>query len=182
MMNTNYSPGKADAAQIEDSRGDNWTLILVKNLNHSPQKVWNAITDPEQLREWAPFDADGSLAVQGSTVKLTTVGAPGPHVVETTIGRAEPPRRLEFNWGGGNTRWELEPSGEGTQLTLWAQIDKRFIAMGAAGWHICLDVLDRFLDGNPVGRIAGPETMKFEGWQRLNKEYGEQFGIEAPSW
>jgi len=32
----------------------------------------------------------------------------------------------------------------GTRLTLWHNIDRRFIAMGAAGWHICVDVLDTF--------------------------------------
>ena len=57
----------------------------------------------------------------------------------------------------------------------------RFIAMGAAGWHICFDVLDHLLGGIPVGRIVGPDAMKF-GWQRLNAEYAKQFGIEAPNW
>ncbi len=53
--------------------------------------------------------------------------------------------------------------------------------MGAAGWHICFDVLDRLLSGAPIGRIVGPEAMKY-GWQPLNVEYAEQFGIEAPKW
>jgi hypothetical protein len=54
--------------------------------------------------------------------------------------------------------------------------------MGAAGWHICLDVLERLLGGAPIGRMAGVEVMKFGGWQRLNAEYARQFGVEAPSW
>jgi hypothetical protein len=33
-----------------------------------------------------------------------------------------------------------------------------------------------------MGRIVGPEAMQFEGWQRLNKEYAKQFGVEAPRW
>jgi hypothetical protein len=27
--------------------------------------------------------------------------------------------------------------------------------------------------------MVGPEAMKFGGWQRLNKEYAKQFGIET---
>ena len=50
--------------------------------------------------------------------------------------------------------------------------------MGAAGWHICFDVLDRLLGGQPIGRIVGPDAMKFGGWQRLNAEYAKQFGVE----
>ena len=54
--------------------------------------------------------------------------------------------------------------------------------MGAAGWHICFDVLDRLLDGQPIGRIVGGDAMKFDGWQRLNAEYAQQFGVEMPKW
>ncbi|HEV7218800.1 MAG TPA: SRPBCC domain-containing protein, partial [Terriglobales bacterium] len=135
-----------------------------------PEKVWQALTDPAHLREWAPFEADGSLGTVGTTVKLTTVGAPTPQVSETTVTRAEAPKVLEYNWGGSDIRWELEAFGDGTRLTLWHNIDRRFISMGAAGWHISLDVLDRLLNGTPIGRIVGGEAMKF-GWQRLNAEY-----------
>ena len=82
----------------------------------------------------------------------------------------------------GDIRWELEALGGGTRLTLWHNIDRRFISLGAAGWHICFDVLDRLLSGTPIGRIVGPEAMKFGGWQRLNAEYAKQFGVETPGW
>ena len=177
-----YVPGPATGAQVRKKDGEQWTLVLVRELHHTPEKVWQALTEPAQLREWAPFDADRSLGEVGSTVKLTTVGAPGPHVTETKVIRADPPKLLEYNWGGGDMRWELERLGAGTRLTLWANIGRRFISMGAAGWHICLDVLDHVLDGNPIGRIVGPAAMKFDGWQRLNAEYAEQFGVEVPKW
>jgi uncharacterized protein YndB with AHSA1/START domain len=176
-----YTPGPASGAQVR-KEGEKWTLILVRELRHPPKKVWQALTDPAQLREWAPFDADQSLGTVGATAKLTTVGAPGPHITETTVRRADAPKALEYNWGDFDMRWELEALGGGTRLTLWTNIDRRFIAMGAAGWHISFDVLDRLLAGHPIGRIVGPEAMKFGGWQRLNAEYSRQFGIEAPNW
>src|SRR5207248_6745704 len=175
-----YAPGPARGAQAR-KEGETWTLLLVRELRHSPETVWQALTDPAHLREWSPFDADRSLGTVGTTVKLTTVGAPTPHVTETTVTRADAPKQLEYNWGGFDMRWELEPSGGGTRLTLWTNIDRRFISMGAAGWHICFDVLDHLLGGTPVGRIAGPEAMKFGGWQRLNTEYAKQFGVETPN-
>jgi uncharacterized protein YndB with AHSA1/START domain len=172
-----YEPGPASGATIEKD-GDKWTLVLVRDLAHSPAKVWTALTDPEQLREWAPFDPDRNLGSVGPA-KLSTVGA--PYVSETTVKRADAPKALEFHWGGGDMRWELEPLGDaGTRLTLWANIDRRYIAMGAAGWHVCFDVLGRLLAGQPLGRIAGPEAMKFAGWQRLHAEYAKQFGVETP--
>lgn len=169
-----YTPGPAAGARVHKD-GEKWTLVLVRELRHSPDKVWQALTDPAQLREWAPFDADASMGTAGTTVKLTTVGAPTPMVSETTVTRADAPRRLEYNWGGFDMRWELEALGSGTRLTLWTNIDRRFISMGAAGWHVCLDVLDRLLSGQPIGRLVGPDAMKFEGWQRLHAEYAMQF-------
>src|SRR4026209_2076074 len=111
-----YAPAGAFGAEVQQD-GDNWTLVLVRELRHSPAKVWQALTDPEHLRQWAPFDADRSLGTTGTRVKLTTVGAPKPHMTETTVKRADAPRVLEFNWGGGDVRWELEPLGDGTRLT-----------------------------------------------------------------
>jgi uncharacterized protein YndB with AHSA1/START domain len=182
MPNTDqYTPGPASGAEVRRDGGDKWALILVRELCHSPEKVWQALTDPAQLREWAPFDADGSLGTVGNTLKLTTVGAPAPHVTETKVTRADAPRLLEYGWGGNDMRWELEPSGGGTRLTLRTSIDRRYIAMGAAGWHICLDVLDHQLSGTPIGRTVGPDAMKFAGWQRLHAEYAKQFGVVMPN-
>jgi uncharacterized protein YndB with AHSA1/START domain len=172
-----YAPGPASGAQARNDAGK-WTLVLVRELRHSPKKVWQALTDPEHLREWAPFDADGNLDAAGTKVKLTTVGAPTLHVTESLVKRAEAPRLLEYNWVGGDIRWELEAIEGGTRLTLWTNIGKKFISMGAAGWHICFDVLDRHLNGTPIGRIIGKDALNF-GWQRLNEEYAKQFGVEA---
>jgi hypothetical protein len=169
-----YTPGPAHAQVRKE--GEKWTLILVRELRHSPEKVWQALTDPVHVREWAPFEVDGSLATAGATVKLAWVGTPAS--IPTTVTRVEVPKVLEY----GDIRWELEPLGNGTRLTLLAKLDRRFISMGAAGWHIALDVLDRLLNGNPISRIAGADAMKFEGWQRLNAEYAQQFGVELPSW
>jgi uncharacterized protein YndB with AHSA1/START domain len=170
-----YTPGPASGAQVRKD-GEKWTLILVRELRHSPEKVWQALIDPAQLREWAPFEADGSMGTVGTTVKLTWVGTPTSF--ETTVTQANAPKLLEY----GDIRWELEAFGGGTRLTLWHSIDRRFISWGAAGWHISLDVLDRQLGGSPIGRIVGGEAMKFAGWQRLNAEYAKQFGIETPNW
>jgi len=110
-----YAPGPANGAQVRKD-GEKWTLVLVRELRHSPETVWQAITDPAQLREWAPFDANQSLATTGRSVTLTTVGAPTPMISETTVTRADAPKVLEYMWGGFDMRWELEPLGGGTRI------------------------------------------------------------------
>src|SRR4051812_16626342 len=120
MTNTEqYTPGPASGADIRKD-GEKWTLMVVRELRHAPEKVWQALTDPAHLREWAPFDTDGRLDTVGP-VKLTWVGTPTP--IETNVTRADAPNVLEYS----DTRWELEPVGSGTRLTLWHKIDRRFI-------------------------------------------------------
>lgn len=170
-----YTPGRAFGARVKKDgpEKDKWTLILVRELRHPPEKVWQALTDPEHLRQWAPFNVDKNLGKLG-TAKLTWLGAPAP--IETKVTRAEAPTLLEYD----DTRWELEAVSGGTRLTLWHNIDRRFISWGAAGWHISFDVLDRLLAGSPIARMAGPAAMKSSGWQRLIAEYARQFAGEGP--
>jgi uncharacterized protein YndB with AHSA1/START domain len=170
-----YAPQSAYGAQVRKD-GEMWTLILVRQLRHPPEKVWLALTDPVHLREWAPFDADGNLDSVGAKVRLTWIGT--GNVSEAAVTRVEHPTVLEYH----NIRWELEALGGGTRLTLWHSIDRRFVAWGAAGWHICIDVLDRLLAGDAIMRIAGPEAMRLGGWQRLVGEYAQQFGVDMPKW
>ena len=174
MSREQYAPGPASGAQVR-KEGEKWTLILVRDLRHSPEKVWQALTDPVQLVEWAPFVADGDLGTAGGAVNLTWVGT--GRTLETQVTRADAPTLLEY----GDLRWELAASGGGTRLTLWHKIDRRFVAWGAAGWHIAFDVLDRLLSGDPIGRIVGANAMKLSGWQRLTAEYAEQFGADTPN-
>ena len=182
-----YTPGSAYGAQVNkdvQNSKDKWTLILVRELRHSPEKVWQALTDPVHLREWAPFVVDGNLATVGATVNLTWVGSPAPQ--RTKVVQANAPELLEYN----DIRWELQAVPDGTRLTLCHKIDRRFITWGAAGWHICFDVLDRLLAGAPIARFAGVDASRFagvdatrfDGWQRLVAEYAKQFGVEAPKW
>jgi uncharacterized protein YndB with AHSA1/START domain len=110
-----YSPGPASGARVRKD-GDLWTLVLVRDLRHPLQRVWDALVDPAQLREWAPFEADGTLGVAGATVRLTTVGAPGVPASETTVLRAEAPRVLEYTWGGdarSDGSWRRRGPGPG---------------------------------------------------------------------
>jgi hypothetical protein len=44
-----YTPGPASGAQVRTD-GEKWKLILVRELRHSPEKVWQALTD---RRIWA---------------------------------------------------------------------------------------------------------------------------------
>lgn len=170
----------APMARLAETEGPNWTFVLERLLRHPPERVWQAITDPAELARWAPFDADGNLGIAGSAVTLTTAGTPSSYAQVTRVRRAEPPHLLEYDWGDNALHWELEDYAGGTRLRLWASIDRQYIAMGAAGWHRCFEVLEEALDGHPVSRLAGPAAMQDDAWKRLHAEYARLFGKAQP--
>lgn len=51
-------------------------------------------------------------------------------------------------------------------------------ARNAAGWHLCLAVLARLLDGDPVGVIRGRASMAY-GWERLRAQYADMFNPDG---
>jgi uncharacterized protein YndB with AHSA1/START domain len=171
---TTFDPGPpADAAVVPD--GDRWTLIFVRELRQPPAAVWTALTDPAEVDRWAPFAAARDLAEPGPTT-LTMVDGDQRVELPATVLRAEAPSLLEYSWGEDLLRWELEPAGAGTRLTLRHTLaDPGMRAMVAAGWHLCVAVLQRLLDGEPVGVIRGRDAMD-HGFERLRDAYAEKFG------
>ena len=48
-------------------------------------------------------------------------------------------------------------------------------AMNAAGWHLCLDVLDGTLTGAEPARVVGEAALD-HGWESLRDAYAELLG------
>ena len=91
-----------------------------------------------------------------------------------TMVTCDPPRVLEFFWGKDSLRFELEPTGEGTVLTLTDTFDELGkAARDGAGWHVCLDRFDFVLDG------TSPRRQRRRAGSELNDMYVERFGPDA---
>jgi hypothetical protein len=80
-------------------------------------------------------------------------------------------------------RWDLTRSDDGgTRIVLRHTFgEKRGGPQAAAGWHLCLAVAERLLDGNPVGPVRGRDARD-HGWQELQDAYAERLGIEGGGW
>jgi uncharacterized protein YndB with AHSA1/START domain len=165
-------------AEVETRiEADRPTLVFVRDLRHAPERVWRMLTEPDELRGWAPYTADRSLAQPGDvTLTMFANAHDEADKLPASVTRAEPPRVLEYTLGGDNLLWELEPAGAGTRLTLSHTVaGPDWVPKVAAGWHICLDVADRLLAGEPVEPIRGEDAME-HGWQELHDAYTERLG------
>ncbi|HET6950461.1 MAG TPA: SRPBCC family protein [Acidimicrobiales bacterium] len=156
--------------------GDGWTLVFVRDLDHPREKVWAALTDPARLDRWAPWAADRDLGAVGDAV-LTMVDGDTREAMPAAVTLAERPVLLEYTLGGDRLRWELAATATGTRLTLRHTVaGPDWVPKVAAGWHVCLDVAEMLLDGEPVEAVRGRAAMDY-GWQDLHDAYAGALGV-----
>lgn len=177
MTETPRDPAEGTLEQV----GDRWQLRFVRRLSHRPETVWRALTEERHLSAWFPTTIEGKLRPGEQLVfRHRDVALPPVH---GEMLACEPPRLLEFTWGFGDvdgearpewSRFELQPEGEGCILTFTTTYDKvGKSARNGAGWHACLENLERDLAGR------GPAPDPAENWKKLNRRYAERFGPEA---
>jgi uncharacterized protein YndB with AHSA1/START domain len=154
---------------LDDGR---WELQFVRTLPHAPEKVWQALTEPEHLQAWFPTAIEGER-VAGARLRFVFREGEGP-TEEGTLVTYDPPRLLEFSWGEETLRFELAAQDSGTVLTFlntFTELGKA--ARDAAGWHTCLDLLGQHLTGEQ------PAWKPEERWAEVHPSYVQQLGPEA---
>ncbi len=152
--------------QTDDGRS---RLRFVRTLPHPPERVWRAITEPDELARWFPTTIEGDRAA-GAPLRFSFPGGQAPPFDGRMLAY-EPGRLLEFNWGSDVVRLELRAIPEGTELTLLDTLEEHGkAARDGAGWHACLDGLEHGLRG------VAPDP---EAWRAIRPHYIEAFGPEA---
>ena len=180
MNRDTFDPGPLSEVDCQVGDGG-WTLVFVRSLPHPPETVWVALTEPSQLREWAPYTADRNLGEVGDAT-LTMVDGDVAEDIAASVIRAEPPTLLEHTLGTDLLRWELDAIPSGTRLVLRHTVkDRDWVPKVAAGWHLCLVVAERLLDGRPIGPVRGTDARN-HGWDDLHDAYAEKLGITGSGW
>jgi uncharacterized protein YndB with AHSA1/START domain len=157
---------------LDELAGGGWRLRFTRTLPHPVEKVWQAITDPEHLAHWFPTTIEGERRA-GAPLRFTLPEGQAPPFDGEMLA-FRPPALMEFRWGTDIVRLELQPSSDGTVLTLLDTIDDRGKgARDGAGWHACLDALELELRGDANTRDA------LSRWHDLAPQYAERFGPEA---
>jgi uncharacterized protein YndB with AHSA1/START domain len=148
---------------------------------HPVERVWAAITEPDQLRRWW---GDGDIRldlVEGGRYDVVTTGPAeltdamiefgAEEALERhdTVLRVDPPRLFEHTFHGSSVvRWELQADGDGCLLrlthTMTAPAGPEDSAKALAGWHTLLDLLEPLLDG-------APEPWTRAHWDRNHEAY-----------
>lgn len=155
--------------RLEDGRPQ---LRFTRVLAHPIATVWRAITEPEHLEAWFPSSIEGARA-PGARLRFTFPdGAADPMDGEMLAFERE--TTMELRWGPDIIRIELRPHAAGTELVLLDTLEDRGKgARDAAGWHVCLDALERHLAGDGTARDA------MDTWPDVHPRYVASLGPDA---
>jgi uncharacterized protein YndB with AHSA1/START domain len=138
-------------------------LVFERRLAHPIERVWRAVSTHDELAAWFVVPMEFTKAGQ----RFEAMDQPGE------VLRYEPPRALEWEWGGERFSFDLEPAEDETRLTFVHVIgDRERGADYASGWHFHLDRLEAHLAARPVPDADPAELLA------LNDRYAERFGLD----
>jgi uncharacterized protein YndB with AHSA1/START domain/DNA-binding transcriptional ArsR family regulator len=152
------------------------TAVFEVYIKTTPERLWEAITDPEQRRKYSFGVETHSAWTPGSEYKA---GVPG--VIDIAAGKnieVDPPRLLvqtfEALWSDevkaqGTTRvtWEIEPVGNSCRLTvIHDQLPPDADAQLYGGWPMILSGLKTLLETGEM--LDTPGSLRYaqtDGWR-----------------
>ena len=153
---TDYAPSNPSAYGTIERTPDGGVIRFERHLAYPINDVWDAITNPERLREWwLPFDADITVDLtEGGLMEMRATGEE-PMTIVCTILRVDPPKLLEHTHvdPGSLMRWELEPVGDACILRLSHHVPDPDLAVQncyVVGLHTSLERLEPSLRGQPI--------------------------------
>lgn len=156
---------------VLETRDGQKVLRFVRRFPHPIDRVWAALTEPEELIGWL---AAAEVDLDGGRIVLHWQNEGGP-TMECTITQLSPPTLLEYEGDPhGRLRWELHPDGDGTLLRFTATgfYPDDQVALALAGWHWHLGALTERLHGF---RVDWPNWPRDE-WEILYRRYVARLG------
>lgn len=126
------------------ARSQGESLSFEVDLEHGPEKVWRALTDPELLAKWL-LPAVGFELEPGASFTFRAEPQPGwDGRVRCRVLEVEPQRSLRYAWVVGDldtvVTFTLSPTGSGTRLSLvqsgFGADQKRNFGGARYGWKL----------------------------------------------
>ena len=152
-------------------------IHIIRDYPHPPERVWQAVTDPELVPLWTATGAggrpEGFAPAVGTKFQLIAKPKPGWNgIVDCVVLEVDAPRLLRYSWtdnAGGETTevvYRIEPYAGGTRFTydhtgftgigglfmstLLGRVRTRMLTIGLPPVLDQLDDAGRLRPGNPL--------------------------------
>ena len=126
---------------------DGYKVVFERVFNHPIEKVWNAITNPEELKVWftdieMDFRPGGTITFWFRDKDRTRSYG--------EIVAIEPPNRFVWTWESELAVWELAVLDEHTTRLIftYSKLKADYAVKAPAGFHDLLGLLEERLDGS----------------------------------
>jgi uncharacterized protein YndB with AHSA1/START domain len=137
-------------------------IDLDRQFDQVPERVWEAITDSNQVSDWMKFPARIDAHVGGAIFVDFTPDEP----LSGIVCKWEPGKAFSYTWGDSIVEWRIATDLAGSKLRLsHIGVRPKYLAGLAAGWHAFLDQLH--------GHLGGPARP--ERFKELEARYKEAF-------
>ena len=148
---------------------EGFKVTFERLFSHPILKVWEAITDPEQMAYWfTDIEMDRKTGGEMRIIFRDT----GKTVSSGKILEIEKPRKFVWTWEGELAVWELFPLSEtSTKLVFtYSKLTEEYANGATAGFHTLLNRLELYLQGVRRTYPFGTETNDPEH-HSLREEY-----------
>lgn len=134
---------------------------FVRDYPHALERVWRAVTDPDEMRHWFPSPEVSYEARVGGSIRLGgDPYDPAPRISSVLVW--DPPHRFGFEWGEDQLFFNLTEIDAGCRLELVDVLSAQgAAARNAAGWEMCLEQLALTVAGSPGGGAHEGEMSDF---------------------
>jgi uncharacterized protein YndB with AHSA1/START domain len=147
-------------------------ILKELSIQAAPQRVWDALTLPEEIARWWTDD----LNVRPEVGMLAEFRfSQGTFVIQFEVARLDEESKVYWvtrqgpstgHWTGTSVSWQLEPVPNGTKLVFthdnFAQADRRY-EMTRSWWEYFLDSLSSYLEtgkGTPGSFLRQVKTAQ----------------------
>jgi uncharacterized protein YndB with AHSA1/START domain len=137
---------------VTDPKPQTRSVVIERELAHSPEKLWRALTQPHLMEAW--LMKNDFKPVEGHRFNLSNEPRPDVNVViDCEVLTVEPNRTLSYTWAAYGLEsvvtFTLTPTSAGTRLRMEQsgfRPDQEAAFRGAtAGWHRFLAALEDVL-------------------------------------
>jgi len=130
------------------------TLVIEREIPHSPEKIWRALTEGPLIEEW--LMQNDFQPVVGHRFNFRATPMPNWNgVIDCEVLVVEPNSRLSYSWGSLGLKsvvaWTLTPTKGGTHVRMEQsgfRSDEDAYSKGASyGWQKFIGSLERVVGG-----------------------------------
>jgi uncharacterized protein YndB with AHSA1/START domain len=145
--------------------GGHPALRFERRLAYPVERVWRAITEPEELARWFVTAVHWKPALGETWEAMGKAGE---------ITELDAPRVLAWRWGEEAFRFELRSEPDGCLLVFTHVFEERALgAQHAAGWEAYLNRLESHLAGGYLSEQEAHANIA-----EMHERYVERFGLD----